>query len=126
MGKRDEPALVRVIPVNRRVRFASGAVVVGSVEVWADGITVLLTHIRAARVRGEAFRPGGVRLHDDVGTAYLGRGGGGGGNLQVLHCVSLFGPAPPADASTLYVSVEWEGGEVEIDVPLAPATPPGR
>jgi hypothetical protein len=119
--------LRHVIPVGaERNTSDGGRIVVTSVEVWSHEVIVhwteICTEISTRRPwSGDSPDPyESVSLTDDVGTAYVRAGGGGGGSLYTQQMNVRFLGTPPATASTLWLALSrpaGENGSVRIDLP---------
>jgi Clp amino terminal domain, pathogenicity island component len=127
-GEREPPELVRVVPLAREAtRQAGYRVVLISLEVWSNGVD--LRYALVTLVPQVSFPVAGAthrwRLSDDLDTAYeLSGVASGAGRTVHLHQLS-FQPAPPADASTLTLTLtdEQDAAVATVEVPLAGEEP---
>jgi hypothetical protein len=127
-GEREPPELVRVVPLAREAtRQAGYRVVLISLEVWSNGVD--LRYALVTLVPQVSFPVAGAthrwRLSDDLDTAYeLSGVTSGAGRTVHLHQLS-FQPAPPADASTLTLTLtdEEDAAVATVEVPLAGEEP---
>jgi hypothetical protein len=104
-AEREQPELVRVVPLAREVADESGLrVVLISLEIWSGWFD-----LRYALLPRTDAPPGEVdldwRVTDDLGTDYTLTGlAAGGGPLLRVHQLD-FRPAPPTDARILTLTV---------------------
>jgi hypothetical protein len=117
-----------VVPLAREAtRQAGYRVVLISLEVWSNGVD--LRYALVTLVPQVSFPVAGAthrwRLSDDLDTAYeLSGVASGAGRTVHLHQLS-FQPAPPADASTLTLTLtdEQDAAVATVEVPLAGEEP---
>ena len=115
------PSLVSVIPIARTIRSPGGLpLLVESITVFSTGGTIRYSLV-GVDMASDVLPWEGITwaLADDLGTEYQTQGGGGGGGETIMTMHADFHPAPPADATSLLLSM---GAEViPIDLTRAVA-----
>jgi hypothetical protein len=114
------PTLTRVVPIAREVEISEWRrLVLLSLEIWSDWVDL---RVSVSSAEGERRAPLGTAayddwtLADDLGTTYqrLGTSISGDDLFQVHQ--ATFAPSPPAEATTLTLTLPAPEGRHEIQV----------
>jgi hypothetical protein len=109
--EREPPELVRVVPLAREAVSRRGyRLVLISLEIWSGWLDLRYALLALVPLRSYPLEGAGHRwqLTDDLGTEYeLFGSTSGAGRVVHLHQLS-FQPAPPAEATTLTLTLKDE------------------
>jgi len=100
-----DPTLLRVVPIVRHLAVeGGGTLVLISLELWQDGLSIAWLEAPAVDVLHLQTAPRRWSVEDDIGTAYRpGAGGARGGSTCYRGTVSFL-PAPPEAANVLRIT----------------------
>lgn len=111
------PSLHAVIPLAGRTVTLGGIThTLVSLELWSGGTVLRLARPCRETVRGEF--PLQWRASDDVGTRYVGCGGGASGTREWIFERKDFEPGVPPEAGEFTVEVDGLDTPVRVDISL--------
>jgi Clp amino terminal domain, pathogenicity island component len=119
----EPPELARVIPIARTIEVEEGVqLALLSLEVWSRWLDLrfAVVGLEIGRLAEPPLPYGRWRLSDDAGTAYQTVGASVSGDNR-LHVYQVsFSPSPPAEATTLTLTLAAEGrDEIQVVVELS-------
>jgi Clp amino terminal domain, pathogenicity island component len=118
----EPPELARVIPIARTIEIEGVQLVLLSLEVWSRWLDLRLAVVglELGRLAEPPLPYGRWGLSDDAGTAYRAVGASVSGDNR-LHVYQVsFSPSPPAEATTLLLTLAAEGrDEIQVVVELS-------
>jgi Clp amino terminal domain, pathogenicity island component len=118
----EPPELARVIPIARTIGIEGVQLVLLSLEVWSRWLDLRLAVVglELGRLAEPPLPYGRWGLSDDAGTAYRAVGASVSGDNR-LHVYQVsFSPSPPAEATTLLLTLAAEGrDEIQVVVELS-------
>jgi Clp amino terminal domain, pathogenicity island component len=118
----EPPELARVIPIARTIEIEGVRLVLLSLEIWSRWLDLRLAVVglELGRLAEPPLPYGRWGLSDDAGTAYQAVGASVSGDNR-LHVYQVsFSPSPPAEATTLLLTLAAEGrDEIQVVVELS-------